>query len=351
VTATIDSVIADQLPVLAARAHLGLGQADRAEAVLLEKYGTREQVEGSQPAIMSMLACCQGRLGDATRLAIASLQAAEQQDIGLEWVDVEARLVLAEVCVERNQLEAAWQHLQAAVRLHWLSRATSHTWAIEIDLVRVLVAQGRVGEAVHRLEQLEVVGAGFLSQPQLQKICQLAIECRLELGDTVGGLQIAKSRPARDIPRETLARLDLCSGRPDQAIARLTTARSSNLAVEIRRLVLLACAEQQQGQIDRAASTIWRAVDAGRREGFVRPFLVPAAQTLRLLRGHAGSSGDRYMTQLIGEAERHVPPSEIADGGTVLEPFTERERQVLRYLATTARCARSARPCTSRPTP
>ncbi len=329
---TIDAVIADQLPLLTARAHIGLGQPGQAEAVLTDRYGSRDQAEARQPAITAMLACYQGRLGDAMRLAIAALQAAERQDAATEVVDLEARLVLAEVFIERDQLGAAWRQVQAALRSYWLSGATPCMWAVELGLARVLVAQGRAGEAIHRLEHLRAEATGFLAQPLLQKLNQLSIECRLEFGDPEGALLIAKSMLAADIPAETLARLDLRSGRPDRAVARLSTSRSPSLAVEIRRLVLLACAEKQRGQTDRAYSTIRRAVEIARPEGFVRPFLERAAQTLPLLRDVAVSSSDSYLTDLIVEAERVAPAASTGNTAVVLEPLTERERQILHHL-------------------
>ena len=198
-----------------------------------------------------MLACCEGRLGDALRLATAALQAAERQDTAAELVDLEARLVLAQVFVERNQLDAAWRQLQAALRLYWLSGATSCMWAVELDLARVLVAQGLVSEAIHRLEPLRTEAAGFLSPAMLRKLNQLLIECRLALRDVERALVIANSVSSRHSSR-TLARLDPWSGRPDLSIDRLGTGTSSNLAVEIRRLVLLACAERMEGHPGRA---------------------------------------------------------------------------------------------------
>jgi DNA-binding CsgD family transcriptional regulator len=328
----IDAVVTDGLPLLTARAHIGLGQPEQAEAILLERFGDRQLAEIGQPAIMAMLACCRGRLGDALRLATAAVQAAERRDPAAEMDDLEARLVLANVFVERNQLDAAWRQLLAAQRLLWLSGATAGRWAVELDLGRVLVAQGRAGEAVHRLEHLRVEAASFLSQPLLRKLNQLLIECQLELGDTESALLIAKSNRPQDVPRETLARLDLCAGRPDRALSRIDAPRSSNLGVEIRRLVVRACAEKQQGRIDRAHDAIRRAVDAASPERYVRPFLEQAAHILPLLRGVVGSSRDPYLTDLVGAAEQVAPSPFGGRHDSVLEPLTDREREILRHL-------------------
>ena len=328
----IDAVVAVQLPLLAARAHIALGQPQQAEAILLERYDSREHAEASQPATMAMLACCQGRLADAMRLGTAALQAAERQDGAAELADLDVRLVLAEVFTEREQLDAASLQLHAARRRCWLTGATSYMWAVEIGLARVLLAQGRATEAVQRLEDLRVDGAGFLSRALAQKLNRLSIESHLALGDAEGALLIAKSNLPEDVPPATWARLDLCSGRPDRALVRLSRGAAPDPGVEIRRLVLVACAETQRGQTDRARDAIRRAVEAARAEGYVRPFLEHAAQILPLLRGLDEPSRDPYLSKLIRQTERSAPASPTRRDAPVLEPLTEREWQVLRHL-------------------
>ena len=69
-----------------------------------------------------------------------------------------------------------------------------------------------------------------------------------------------------------------------------------------------------------------------RPEHYVRPFLEEAPQTLPLLRGIAAARPDGYLTQLVGEAERLVPSAAVTGSTTMIEPLTERERQVLDYL-------------------
>jgi LuxR family maltose regulon positive regulatory protein len=327
---SVDAVISDQLPLLAARAQSALGQVHHAEAIMLERFGDRDAAEASQPATLALLAYHQGRLDAATRLASAALEAAERQDTAAELVDLEARIVLAGVFFEHNQLDASWQQLQACLRLCWLTSAFHWMWPIEIELARVQVAQGAATGAMHRLEDLRVKGAGFLSQPLLQKINQIAIDCRLQLGDLDGALSLARSLLPADIPCETLARVDLHTGRPDQALHRLDISPSPNLAIHIRRLLLVARAEYQQGRTARAFDTARRAGEAAQPERYIRPFLEDPLQTLPLLHGIGAS--DPYLVALVGEAERLAPHIRVPTAVTLLEPLTEREGQILRHL-------------------
>ena len=96
--------------------------------------------------------------------------------------------------------------------------------------------------------------------------------------------------------------------------------------------MIVACAEMQQGRGQRARDTLGRAVDTARSEGFVRPFLEEATQTLPLLLGLLKSGSDPFLSQLIHQAEHLVPTAAINRPATMLEPLTDRERQVLRYL-------------------
>ena len=70
----------------------------------------------------------------------------------------------------------------------------------------------------------------------------------------------------------------------------------------------------------------------GRTEGYIRPFVEEAAQVLPLLRRAAATRPDPYLTELMEHAERAVPATAEDQPGSMLEPLTTREREVLGYL-------------------
>ncbi len=327
----VDAAIAAHLPILTARAQVRLGRPDQARATLIEHFGTEDRAEASQPATLAMVACCQGRLQTAYRLASAALH--DGDSAGVDDVVIDARLVLAEVLFEHNELRAAEQQVVAALQLSGGEEANWPMWAVELEFVRVLIAQQRIGDALHRLGRLRQ--AERRSPPPhhlLQKLNQVEIGCRTNTGDLDGALLIARACPPGDIASVTLARLDLRSGRPERVLGRLSPSASAGIAAEIRRLVLVACAEEQQGQVGRARETLGLAVATARPEHYVRPFLDEAPQTLPLLRGIAAARPDGYLTQLISEAEQLVPSAAVKGSTTMIEPLTERERQILDYL-------------------
>ena len=126
------------------------------------------------------------------------------------------------------------------------------------------------------------------------------------------------------------AQVDLHSGRPDQALYRLDIDPSPNLAIHIRRLLLVARAEYQQGRQARAYDTARRAVEAAQPDRYIRPLVEDPLQTLPLLQGIGAP--DPYLVALVREAEQLAPPVSPPDAVTLLEPLTEREGQILRHL-------------------
>jgi LuxR family transcriptional regulator, maltose regulon positive regulatory protein len=329
----IDDAIAAHVPILAARAHVWLDQPDQAQAILVGHFGTEEAAEARQPAILAMMACRQGRLRNAYQFASSSLERAEAGGKTNDLVTLDARLAMAEVLFEQNELDAAEAELEAARRLCRSAGGTDWEWAIEVDLVRLLIARQRPGDALTRLGRLrQLEGRHPPAHHLLQKLNYVEILCRVALGDLEGTLLVARSMAPPDIARETLARIDLFSGRPDRALSRLAAGPLPKIGAEIRRLILLACAEMQRGRTQLAEDAIRRALDTGRQEGFVRPFLEEAPQILSLLRGIVSTRTDPYVTHLVCQAEQVVPDQPLVAPASILEPLTDRERELLGYL-------------------
>jgi LuxR family maltose regulon positive regulatory protein len=330
---TIDGAIEAHVPILAARAHVWLDQPDQAQAILVKRFGTEEAAEARQPATVAMMACRQGRLRRAYEFATTALQRAEENGKSEDLVTLDARLALAEVLFEQNDLEGAEAHLETARRLCRAAGGTHWEWAVEVDLVRLLIARQRPGDALNRLGRLRhLEGRQPPAHHLLQKLNYVEILCRIALGDLEGTLLVARSMAPPDIARETLARIDLFSGRPDRALSRLAAGPLPKIGAEIRRLILLACAEMQRGRTQLAEDAIRRALDTGRPDGYVRPFLEEAPQIISLLRGIVSSRPDLYVTHLVCQVEELVPDTPAETPGQVLEPLTDRERELLGYL-------------------
>ena len=109
----------------------------------------------------------------------------------------DARLVVAEVLFEHNELDIAQAQLETALQLCRSAGAAHWAWAVEVDLVRVMIAEERPGDALNRLGHLRQLG---LRNPPphhlLQRFNDVQIACRLSLGDLEGALMVARSAHA-----------------------------------------------------------------------------------------------------------------------------------------------------------
>ena len=329
----VDASISAQIPILCARAFASLGQLDDAEAALSARFSAHSEGEADQPGTLAVIACLGGRLGDAYRLGSVALRKAEGHNGAPDAFGLDARLAMAEVLFEHDELGLAEAELESALSVSSPEGMTHLTWRVEVELVRVMIGQQRLREALNRVGQLRQLAVRNPPPHQIvKKLAHVEVGCRLGVGDLDGALTLARSIPSEDMSAETLARIDLAAGRPDRALARLSSSRSSLPANEIRRFILLACAEMQHGRTLRADEHLCRAFDLGRTEGYIRPFVEEAAQILPLLRVASAARPGPYLTQLMEHAERAVPATAEDKPGSMLEPLTAREREVLGYL-------------------
>ncbi len=135
---------------------------------------------------------------------------------------------MAEVLFEHDELDLAKRQLDDAAQIASSQGSGYWTWAVEVELLRVMVAQQGQREALAHIGQLRQLGVRNPPPHQIRnKLAQVEIGCRLAVGDLEGALVLARSIHPGEISCETLARIDLAAGRPDRALARLSPARSS----------------------------------------------------------------------------------------------------------------------------
>ena len=191
-------------------------------------------------------------------------------------------------------------------------------------------------EATDRIRRLRRVDADDPLPDRLRRrLDQVEIRCQLASGDLNGALLILHSIPVALRRNETLARVDLCAGRPDRAERRLVVAdRATPTRVEIERLVLLARAQLEQGKASRANLSVHRAVELGRPERYVRVFLDDADHVLVMLRGMVGHCPDSYLSELVDHAPQATGLSNGEPCAQIVELLTGRERELLGHLPT-----------------
>ena len=295
--------------------------------------------------LRATLALRHGHLRDADTLARRALDEVDRQHHSGAMNALAARLTLAAVCRERFELDAARELLTDALAV--CEQAGEARWAAAFacELIQVTLAEGRHLDALDHLGHLRRVDAlDPLPERLRRKLDRVEVHCRLAMRDLEGALLILDSIPPALRRDETLARLELSSGRPDRARKRLADAarRPELRQAEIERLVLLARAELQLGEPCRADQSLRRALAQGRPDRYIRVFVDDAPDLLVLLRGIAGDNPDTYLSELIRRAQPPVAWSNTPPVTYCVEPLTDREREVLGHLRSHLRTAEIA---------
>jgi LuxR family maltose regulon positive regulatory protein len=262
---------------------------------------------------------------------------------------------LGMVYYERHELATAARHLETALTL--LHQIGQHEGIMDNSLYRAQLAlmAGDLARAEDLLDQIDKLA-------QTHQIAQYSLvwmatrgELCLKRGDIDSALRCAQAiglqapeRVAESLATETyegrmpdvllLVRILLAQGRFDEALdlaerlAATAEARQYG-AVLIEATILQALAHHLQEDDDRALECLERALALGAPEGFVRPF-VAAGQPMATLLQQAASRGysPEYVNKLltafnVPEYAVHSSPS------TLVEPLSERELEVLRWIA------------------
>ncbi len=335
---SLDAAVADRLPLIAAWAHLWLGQLDQVRTYLRDGAERNSLVDDvASVALRAALAHRDGRLRDAFALARTALDEATR-DQGADALSALApRLILAAVLRERNELDAAQRLLTAGLDTSQQKGQARWAAAFGCELIQVLMARGRHLDGLNHLGQLRHLDADDpLPDSLRRKLDQMEIRCRLRLADLEGALLILNSVPAPFLSDEILARVDLCAGRPNRAEQRLTAAadRARPMRSEIERLVLLTWTHLQLGKTSEAVDSLRRALERGRPDRYIRVFLDDADHLTVLLRGIAGRYPDTYLSELVDGAQAAPPGSNGEASLQIVEPLSGREREVLQHLPT-----------------
>jgi LuxR family maltose regulon positive regulatory protein len=330
----MDQALVDETSIVIGRAHLWQGEpAEARRALDAGGGGAASAVNPARLGVQAAVAGEEGRLREAYWLAHQALGEVEHRGRPDRAGTADARLALGVVHWQWDDLATAERQLETALVSERSGGRPPTVWAIELQLVRTLISGRREAEALDRV--------GRLRQAALRRplpchvgigLDEVEIDCRLAVGDLDGASRILKDVPLVGRNPVVSARVDLCAGRPDRAVGRLTATPIRRLGVgaEVDRLVLLARAELQLGNRRRAGDATRRALEGGRPEHVVRPFVEHAPELVDLLKDIAGQFPDIYLVELLAHIDHAGGPRRGA--AQSLEPLTDREREVLSQL-------------------
>jgi LuxR family maltose regulon positive regulatory protein len=287
----------------------------------------------------------QGHLGAAEAAFTAGLELVDRHP-GLRGA-ADMHVGLSELRLERDELDAAREHLDAGRALGEHAGLPQHPYRWRVAAARLRVVEGDHAGALALLEEADALYDTDYS-PSVRPIPALVARVALARGDLDAALSWAERRGltatdelayVTEFEHLTLARTLVALETRDRsdsgAIGLLERLMADAEAggrggVVIEALVLLSAAHQAHGDRSAAVADIERALELAAADGFVRVFVDGGPGVHALLRslspdGPAGTHLRRVLAAFTG----HEPPP--ARPGLVDE-LSGRELEVLRLL-------------------
>ena len=312
--------------------------------------------------LLAHLHVLQGRLRQAAATYARVVQAVPRPEVlHTLFTSFYYYFELGDLLREWNELDAAERHLAQGMAL------VNETLTVELfvamrgytALARLQQARGNTREALATLDALAHLAERWHFAPHLVTR-EAAVRAQLELaqGNAAAAIYWANtsglSSQDDDLhyPREgeylALARVRIVQGRNDPASPFLLDAlhllerllrdaeAKARMSSVLEILIVRALALEAQGDRTGALATLERALVLAEPEGYIRLFVDEGPPMLALLR-YASMRGivPGYVTTLLsafGEQNASDPPLASARPDSLLEPLTEREREVLRLL-------------------
>lgn len=336
--APVENRWSDSLLVLHLQALLWLGRTDdlrRVAAAGLQRPSLPPALALVRlPAFCAQAHLADGELRAAHDTALRARRAADELGLpDLNFGRAEPELVLAQVAVERDELDEAVEHLERVMRISEERRPPLEVLA-HLALADVAEARGDRSAADSCFERAHA------AQPQATTIVRARIDgaaarTALRRGDLATGAARADQLPAGLDADLVGARRALVAG---DAAAALDHLQRVDPTAEPRRVrmeheVLTALAHRRTDRA-LAADHLARALALSGPERFHRTLLAEGPilwDLLEAVPAH-GATAD-HVDALLAAARRAVPPSQPVDQGSLIDPLSERELEVLRYLA------------------
>lgn len=303
--------------------------------------------------ILADIRTAQGRLREAERIYEQSLKLAAEDGKPVPPPTADLYVGMSELRREHNDLEAASQCLLKSKELdgHGWIQEKRYRWYVA--LARIKEAQGDFGGALDLLDEAEhlyirspdpyvrpvaaLKARVWIRQGRLTEVLEWVREAGLSSGDGLSYVRefehITLARVL--IARYTSDRVDSLIHEAMSLLERLLQAadEGGRMGSVIEILVLQALAYEAQSNDALALAPLSRALVLAEPEGYVRIF-VDEGTSVAVLLEKAAKHGIapnyvRHLLTALGKAEDRTSGNQV-----MIEPLSERERDVLRLLAT-----------------
>jgi LuxR family maltose regulon positive regulatory protein len=377
----------DLLSIAAASALMGLASWATGDLAAARRgYAACVRELGRAGHVADVLGCTialadidltQGRLCEAERSVRNAVELAGRHlaESGVVRGTADMYVALSRVAWERGDLIGAAEHVNTAMNLGEEAGLPQNPYRWRAAMAHLRAAEGDLRDALDLLEEAERVYVGDFS-PDVRPVAAMRARILAAAGDVTAALEWARRHQLsttddltylREYEHVTLAGILLAdhayTGRASSLaeatdlLERLLTAAEAGARVGtvIEVLALQALARQAALERDEALASLQRAVRLAEPEGYVSVFAVqgvPMAELLEallarhgewpfangLLRATLSALGTRHRPAPDSAGQRpDVPPgaqnhSDAQEGGALVEPLSERERDVLRFL-------------------
>lgn len=328
------------LPLLytvVARAHIQAGDLPRAGAVLddalAHPVGSRVPDEVRHPALAAFVAARAGDLTQAGRLADHATRSADE--LGLDRHEpgrIFAGLARVDILIELNDDRAAMRLLDEVKLAGEASHRVTLQATIALQEARVARAVGDEAGAAAVLEYARVLHRApdaALRHVFAEEAAAQAL--RFDPRHAAPLIEaLDQARPTTQVLRACLALLEHDDRTAKAILAGLPPPATRRELVERNVLSALSVLERD---VDRANDHLREALAASQSEGLVRTIIDHGPDVHRLLKAYAPSPAqETYVDELLAVAERAVAPARTRVATMLVEPLSERELTVLRYL-------------------
>jgi len=318
----------------------------------LEKAGHVSDVIGGAITLAD-IRIAQGRLREAMSTYERGLQRATAQAAPVARGAADMHVGMSELFRERNDLDAATQHLLTSKELGEHAGLPQNRYRWRVAMARIREAEGDLGGALDLLDEAERLYVSDLS-PNVHPVPALRARVWVAQGRLGEALDWAREQGLsvqdnlsylREFEHITLARVLLARPKSDRAdrsileavglLERLLHAAEdgerTGSAIEI--LVLQALANQTREDIPAALVPLERALTLAEPEGYVRIFVGEGPPMAALLEAAAKHGiAPNYVRRLLAAVTKTEDDTPVKQG--LIEPLSERELDVLRLLGT-----------------
>jgi LuxR family maltose regulon positive regulatory protein len=311
----------------------------------LERAGHFSDVLGCAITLAD-IRLAQGQLREARRTYEQALEVAHAHSPSVLRGTADMYVGLSQVERERDNLEAAVEHLLQSQRLGEHTGLPQHPSRWRVAMARIRQAEGASESALTLLDEAERRYTSDFG-PNVHPIAAMKARVLIGLGKLAEADAWARLRGVtsddelsylHEFEHITLARLLVARGAGPESVALLdrllhAAQHAVRLGSVIEILVLQALVHGQHGRTSAALTSLEQALVLAEPEGYVRVFIDEGPPLARLLEAgvrHGLTAG--YVHELL--AKFHSRGGGAPAKRALIEPLSERELDVLRLLAT-----------------